>query len=95
MAGLGTVLAAEALDKSIHSFHELAGVVDSRLIVTIPYIATTAESRRGKNKIVWLLAFAAALGLGAIALAVYVGLSIDLSSWMSRSWLDQLSHLSK
>jgi uncharacterized protein involved in exopolysaccharide biosynthesis len=95
MAGIGTVLAAEALDKTIHSIHELAGVVDSRLIVAIPYIATAAETRRGKNKIVWLLGFAAVLGLGVIALAVYVGLSIDLSSWIGRSWLDQLSHLLK
>ena len=95
MAGFGTVMAAEALDKSIHSTHELAGVVDSRLIVAIPYIVTAAEARRGKSKIVWLLAFAAILALGVIGLAVYVGLSIDLSSWMSRSWIDQLSHLLK
>lgn len=95
MAGFGVVLAAEVLDKSIHSTQELAGVVDSRLIVAIPYIATTAEARRGKVKIVWLLAFIAVLGLGAITLALYAGISIDLSSWVNRSWIYQLTHLSK
>ena len=68
------MLAAEALDKSIHSSQELAGVVDSRLIVAIPYIPTIAEARRGKVKIVWLLGFAAVTsGLGSILRnAVYV-----------------------
>jgi uncharacterized protein involved in exopolysaccharide biosynthesis len=95
VAGFGAVLAAGSLDKSIHSSQELAGLVDSRLIVAIPYIATTAEARRGKVKIVWLLALVVALGLAAITLVLYAGMSIDLSSWVSRSWIDQLTHLSK
>ncbi len=94
MAGFGIAFAAETLDKSIHSSQQLAGVVDDRLIVAIPYIATTAETRRGKYKIVWLLALITVLGLGAIAVALYVGLSIDLS-WIDRSWLDRVRHLSK
>jgi uncharacterized protein involved in exopolysaccharide biosynthesis len=94
MAGFGIAFAAETLDKSIHSSRELAGVIEDRLIVAIPYIATTAETRRGKYKIVGLLAVIAVLGLGAIAVALYVGLSIDLS-WIDRSWLDRMTHLSK
>lgn len=95
MAGFGMVFAAESLDKSIHTSHELARFVDSRLIVAIPYIATAAETRRGRYWLVWLLVVAGVVGLGGIALAVYVGLSMDLSSWFDRSLFDRLTHLSK
>jgi uncharacterized protein involved in exopolysaccharide biosynthesis len=94
MAGFGTVFAAETLDKSIHSSQELASVVDGRLIVAIPYIATLAEGRRRKYKFVWLLVIVAVLGLGAVGAALYIGLSIDLS-WIDRSWLDRATHLFK
>jgi hypothetical protein len=95
MAGFGGVFAAESLDKSIHSTQDLARVVDSRLIVTIPYIATAVEERRGKHRVLWLVAIVATLALGAVALALYVGLSIDLSSWLDRSLIDRLTHLLK
>ena len=55
MVGAGTVMAAESLDKSIHGTQELAGVVDSRLIVAIPYISTRAETLRKKGRLRLLL----------------------------------------
>ncbi len=95
MVGAGTVMAAESLDKSIHGTQELAGVVDSRLIVAIPYISTRAETLRKKGRLRLLLGVIILLVLAAIAVALYLGLSIDLSSWVDRSWLDRLTRLSK
>ena len=95
MVGAGTVMAAESLDKSIHSTQELAGVVDSRLLVAIPYISTRAETLRKKGRLRLLLGVIVLLVLAAIAVALYLGLSIDLSSWVDRSWLDRLTRLSK
>ena len=95
MVGAGTVMAAESLDKSIHSTQELAGVVDSRLLVAIPYISTRAETLRKKGRLRLLLGVIILLVLAAIAVALYLGLSIDLSSWVDRSWLDRLTRLSK
>jgi len=94
-AGVGTVMTAESLDKSIHSAQELAGIVDSRFIVAIPYISTQIEARRKKRRIVLLIGGLVLLALAAIAGALYFGPSIDLSSWVDRSWLDQLTRLSK
>jgi hypothetical protein len=89
------VMAAEALDKSIHNVRELAGVVDSRLIVAIPYIATAAEARRRRGRIGLLFGGIGVVALAAFAFAIYLGLSLDLSSWTDRSWTDQLTHLFK
>jgi len=95
MAGFGVVMAAEAFDKSIHSTRELAGVVDRRLIVLVPYITTAAETLRRKRRVRLLLAAIAVLVLTTLAGAFYLGLSIDLSSWVDRSWIDWLTRLSK
>ena len=45
---------AEMLDKSIRGSRDFAGVVDSRLVVAIPYISTAGEIRQRKRKIVLL-----------------------------------------
>jgi uncharacterized protein involved in exopolysaccharide biosynthesis len=95
MAGFGTVMAAESLDKSIHSRQELANVVDSRLIVTIPYIATTTERLRRRRQIALLIGVLALFALAAIVFTWYHGLSFDLSRWVQQSWIDQLTRLSK
>jgi uncharacterized protein involved in exopolysaccharide biosynthesis len=95
MASVGSVMAAEALDKSIHGVEELAGVVDNRLIVAVPYITTRQEALRKKSRVWLLLGAAVVLALVAAAAAFYLGLSIDLSSLLERSWIDQLRHLSK
>jgi uncharacterized protein involved in exopolysaccharide biosynthesis len=94
-AGVGTAMAAESFDKSIHGTEELAGVIDRGLIVAIPYISTRAETRRKKGRVWLLLGGIVLFALAAIAIALYLGLSVDLSSWVDRSWLDRLTRLSK
>ena len=48
-AGLGMVFLAEMLDKSIRGSRDLAGVIDSHLLVSIPYISTKGETARRKG----------------------------------------------
>jgi hypothetical protein len=98
-AGVGATMAAETLDRSIHSVEDLSGSVSSRLIVTVPYITTVAETRRSRRKI-WLLILAAVmLVAGAVAAVLYLAPSVDLASLLDtlldRSWIDKLRHLSK
>ncbi len=94
-AGVGTVMAAESLNKSIHSAQELAGIVDTRFIVAIPYISTQTEIRRKKRRIGLLIGGFVLLALATIAAALYFGPTIDLTSLVDRSWLDRLTRLSK
>jgi uncharacterized protein involved in exopolysaccharide biosynthesis len=93
MFGLALVMIAETFDKSIHGSHDLAGIVDSRLVLAIPYIATLTEERRKKTKLILLLGIIAIIILGALAVAMYLG--VELPSWGDRAWLDRLTHLSK
>jgi hypothetical protein len=93
MCGLGLVMIAEMFDRSIHGSHDLAGIVDSRLVLAIPYIATVTEERRKKTKLILLFGIIAIIILGALAVALYLG--VELPSWGDRAWLDRLTHLSK
>jgi len=52
-AGGGGIVAVEALNRTIRGSRDLVSLVDSRLVVAIPYIATTSEVSRKKRKIVW------------------------------------------
>jgi hypothetical protein len=94
MLGFATVMIAQAFDKAIYSAHALAGVVDSRLIVSIPYIATAREERRKRTRKILLFGTIATIMLGALAAALYLG--FDLQSWSDQTWwLDRLTHLSE
>src|SRR5262245_58524934 len=62
MAGFGGVFAVELFDKTIRGSRDLASIVDSHLIVAIPYISTRAELGRKRSKILL------AVGLLIIAL---------------------------
>jgi uncharacterized protein involved in exopolysaccharide biosynthesis len=96
MAGVGTVFTAEALDRSIRDMRELANVVDSHLIVAIPYIATQAESLQKRRRFIFMLAGLAVILFVGFAAALYLGISFDLSSsWLDGSWIDRLTRLSK
>lgn len=90
LAGLGAVIAAEAFDKSIRGIHELSGVIDSHLIVTIPYIETRAEKFRNRAKMLLLLALVLA-GVGA----VFYFKPTLLSSLIDRAWGEIMVRLSK
>jgi len=93
VGGLALVVMAEAFDKSIHGSQDLAGIVDSRLVLAIPYIATAAEGRRKKARTILLLGTIAAIILAALAVALYLG--VELPSWGDQAWLDRLTHLSR
>ena len=81
MLGIGTVVAAELLNGSIRSRHQLSGVVASHLIVSIPYITTRADIMRARLRVisgvfsvVVLLAV-----LGGLATTIVLGLPLDIS----------------
>ena len=102
MVGMGTVMAAESLDRTIRNTEQLFGVVDSRLIVAIPYISTGAEIARRKRRIILALLFPLVLIGGGVAAVFYLGLPGELSLWFEgtwtetlRSWVDTLTRLSK
>ena len=84
-AAAATVFAAEIVDTSIRHSHELAGVANGRLIVSIPYIETLAESRRRKSRLVFVLAFFGIVLIVGIAGVLFFGPPID------PSWINQLS----
>jgi uncharacterized protein involved in exopolysaccharide biosynthesis len=90
LAGVGAVIAAEAFDKSIRGIHELSGVIDSHLIVTIPYIETRAETFRNRAKMVLLFAVV----LVGVAAVFYFKPTL-LSSLINRAWGEIMIHLSK
>ena len=52
MAGGGLAFGAEMIDQSIYRSTDLFSLVDSHLVVSIPYIFTQAEVRRRKTKII-------------------------------------------
>lgn len=76
-AGAGLALVAELTNKVIRRSSDIFSVVDNRLVVSIPYIATTKELRRRKNRLVWTLAVCVAVIVGAM-LATYLLLPLDL-----------------
>jgi capsular polysaccharide biosynthesis protein len=93
-AGIGCLFLAELLDKSFRGVRDLYAVVDSQLVVAIPYITTAGEiSRRRRNIILIWLALVLAL-CGGLAAAYYIGVELDMS-WLDRSWIDALTRLTK
>ena len=94
MAGVGAVFLVEMLDKSIRGSRELVGVVDSHLLVAIPYISTAGEILQKKRKIIWLWALLAVALFAGVAAALYIGIQIDFS-WFDRPWIDSLTRLTK
>ena len=93
-AGFGMVLLAEMLDKTLRGSRELAGVVDSDLLVIIPYVSTAQEAARKRRRIILLLASLGVFLVTGLVLAFYIGIEISLPSF-DRSWIDSLTRLSK
>jgi uncharacterized protein involved in exopolysaccharide biosynthesis len=52
MAGAGLAFVVEISDKGIRRSSDIFSIVDSQLIVSIPYIVTAAEVRRRKRRII-------------------------------------------
>jgi uncharacterized protein involved in exopolysaccharide biosynthesis len=70
MVGGGLAVATEMLNQSIRRSTDLFSLVDSRLVVTIPYISTHSELVRKKRTII--------IALGAVTAAVLAGLIVLL-----------------
>jgi uncharacterized protein involved in exopolysaccharide biosynthesis len=83
--GAAAVFAAESFDTSIRDSRELLGVANGRLIVSIPYIATRAETFRRKSRLAVLAGVVAVLLLAGVAGALFFGPPIDLS-WVNQYW---------
>ena len=78
MAGAGIAVVAELLDGAIRRSSDLFTVVDSQLIVSIPYIWTRSELRRRKLKIWSALIIIVILLAAATAAAVWLLPPLDL-----------------
>jgi uncharacterized protein involved in exopolysaccharide biosynthesis len=71
MAGAGLTFLAEVTDGSIRRSSDLLSVVDNRLIISIPYIVTTAEVRRRRRRLV-LIGVTVALVVGGLLVGAYL-----------------------
>ena len=78
--GAGTVIAAEMLDGSIHSRQQLFEVVDSHLVVSIPYLTTNSDSIRARLRttLVVLTILAILAAWTGLAAAIVFQLPIDI-----------------
>ena len=70
MAGAGLAFVVEIADKGIRRSSDLFTIVDSKLIVSIPYIVTTAELRRRRRRVI-LAAFVAVILLSGVLIGAY------------------------
>ena len=76
-AGVGLAFVAELADKAIRRSSDVFAVIDSHLVVSIPYITTVAESHRRKRRILLMIVVGAAVVVGAM-IAAYLLLPLDL-----------------
>ena len=68
---------AELADKAIRRSSDVFAVIDSHLVVSIPYITTVAELHRRKRRILLMIVVLAAIVVGAM-IAAYLLLPLDL-----------------
>ena len=94
VSGIGAIVAAESFDFSIRHSSELISVANGRMIVSIPYITTRAETFRRRGWIGVSAAFLAAVLVAGLVGLLFFGPPIDLS-WINQFWLDHLTRLSK
>lgn len=57
MAGGGLLFVKEATDLSVRKAADVASIIDTHLVVSIPYIATQRETRRRRRKIIFWITF--------------------------------------
>jgi uncharacterized protein involved in exopolysaccharide biosynthesis len=55
MAGAGLAFVVELSDKAIRRSSDIFGIVDNKLVVSIPYIVTAREVRRQKRRVILLI----------------------------------------
>jgi uncharacterized protein involved in exopolysaccharide biosynthesis len=78
MTGAGLTFVAEMTDKGIRRPSDILGVVDSQLIVSIPYIVTLAELRRRKLRIILAVLVGILVLAGTLVAAYYFLPPLDL-----------------
>lgn len=78
MAGAGLALVAELADKGIRRSSDIFGVVDSQLVVSIPYITTSSETRRRKRRIILAVLVCFIVLVGALVAAYFLLPPLDL-----------------
>ena len=78
MAGGGIAFVSELADSAIRRSSDLFSVVDSQLIVSIPYITTLSELRRRKIRIWSAVIIFAIITVAAIAAAIWLLPPLDL-----------------
>ena len=76
-AGFGLAFLVELADKSIRRSSDIFNVVESRLVVAIPYIVTATEMKNRKRRM-WLLLTLLIAGLVAGLVGAYLFLPLDL-----------------
>jgi uncharacterized protein involved in exopolysaccharide biosynthesis len=77
-AGVGLAFLVEMTDQGIRRGSEIYSIVDSRLVVSIPYITTMAELARRKRRAAALVIASVAIVVGAIGVAYFLLPPIDL-----------------
>jgi len=93
-AGGGAIFAAETLDKSIRNGRELLAVANGRMIVSIPYIATRAETVRRRSRFWLSVGILLIFVVAGVVGFVFFGPPID-PSWINQLSLDRLTGLAK
>ena len=78
MASVGLTLAVELLDAGIRRSSDIFSIVDSQIVVSIPYITTASEIRRNRRRIVLTVIFLMLASGGALVAAYYFLPPLDL-----------------
>jgi uncharacterized protein involved in exopolysaccharide biosynthesis len=76
-AGAGLAFVAELADKAIRRSSDIYGIIDSRLVVSIPYITTAEELRSRKRRLLLMIVGLVATVVIAIIAALWL-LPVDL-----------------
>jgi uncharacterized protein involved in exopolysaccharide biosynthesis len=77
-AGVGLAFLVELTDRGMRRASEIYGVVDSRLVVSIPYITTIEELGQRRRRIVMLGAASLVIFVGALSSAYFFLPPLDL-----------------
>jgi uncharacterized protein involved in exopolysaccharide biosynthesis len=78
MAGGGSAFGVEMLNQSIRRKSDLFSLIDSHLIVTVPYISTRRELQRKKNRFKISIGIAVAVVLAGLVILIYVLPPLDV-----------------
>jgi uncharacterized protein involved in exopolysaccharide biosynthesis len=78
MAAGGFVFAAETLNPAIRRNSDVFSIVDSHLIISIPYISRLGDERRRRNSIILATGISAAIVVAAMVAAFFILPPLDI-----------------